>query len=123
MPQELHQFVEAIVRSGTLSQEQTNALQDELRSDDAPPDSNTLAKRLVKEKKLTIPCLIDGIENTVATAYKALPDRLFVVNTDGKLVVAGKRGPWGLRPAMEEAQKWLASYRESRSQPTTSSGH
>ena len=82
-----------------------------------------VAEMLVRDKKLTIPCLIDGIENTVAKAYKALPDRIFVVGTDGKLVVAGKRGPFGFKPALEETKKWIAAYRESLGQPTTSSSY
>lgn len=72
-----------------------------------------VADRLVKEKKLTIPCLIDGMDDKVADAYKGWPDRVYVVGTDGKLVVAGTRGPWGFAPALEQTSKWLAEYRKT----------
>lgn len=76
-----------------------------------------VAERLVKEKKLTIPCLIDGMDNKVADAYKGHPDRLFLVRKDGKLGVAGKRGPFGFAPALEEAVTWLAEFKKTGKEP------
>ena len=60
-----------------------------------------VATRLVTDKKLTIPCLIDGMDNAAADAYKGWPDRVFLVRTDGKLGVAAGRGPWGFVPALD----------------------
>ena len=54
-----------------------------------------VADKLTKDKKLTIPCLIDGMDNAVEKRYKGWPDRVFLVRKDGKLGVAGQRGPWG----------------------------
>lgn len=78
-----------------------------------------VAERLVKEKKLTIPCLIDNMDDGVAAAYKARPDRVFIVGVDGKLVLAGHRGPFGFRPGVEAAEEWLASFREEMEKPIT----
>jgi hypothetical protein len=77
----------------------------------------TVAGRLMKDKKLTIPCLVDNMDGAVEKAYKAWPDRIYLVRTDGKFGVAGKRGPWGFRPALKEAQAWLAEYREKGQEP------
>lgn len=77
----------------------------------------SIADRLVKEKKLTIPCLIDGMDNAVEKQYKAHPDRVFLVRKDGTLAVAGKRGPWGFKPGLNAANIWLAEYRETGDEP------
>jgi len=76
-----------------------------------------VAERLVADKKLTIPCLVDNMKDEAAAAYKAWPDRLFLIRKDGRLGVAGKRGPWGFKPALDEAQEWLASFKESGKEP------
>ncbi len=76
-----------------------------------------VAQRLVDEKKLNIPCLIDQMSNGASKAYQALPDRLYLVDRGGRLAVAGKRGPWGFKPAMDQAIKWLAVYKDSGVEP------
>ncbi len=45
-----------------------------------------------------IPTLVDELDDAVATAYAALPDRLYLVGIDGRIAYAGGRGPWGFRP-------------------------
>lgn len=76
-----------------------------------------VATRLQREKKLTIPCLIDNMDNAVSQNYSGWPDRVFLVRKDGTLAVAGQRGPWGFKPGMEAAADWLAEYRESGREP------
>jgi len=71
------------------------------------------AERLLKDKSLTTPTLIDGMDNEVNEAYKAHPDRIFVVRKDGRLAVAAARGPFGFTPALKETQQWLADYKKS----------
>lgn len=44
---------------------------------------------------LTIPQLVDDMENKVARAYNAMPDRLFVLDADAKVAYRGGRGPRG----------------------------
>ena len=78
------------------------------------------AEKLFKDKSLTIPCLIDGMDNKANEAYKAHPDRIFLVRKDGTLGVAGKRGPFGFVPALNQAQAWLAEYRSTGNEPDLS---
>ncbi len=80
----------------------------------------TAAEKLFKDEKLTIPCLIDGMDNVANEAYKAHPDRIFLVRKDGTLGVAGKRGPFGFVPALKQAQAWLAEYRSAGKEPDLS---
>ena len=77
----------------------------------------SVASKLLSDKNLSIPTLIDGMDNKVNQAYKAHPDRIFVVRKDGKLGVAAARGPMGFVPALEETQQWLAEYKKSGKEP------
>jgi hypothetical protein len=56
--------------------------------------------------KLTIPVLVDDMEDSVAKAYNALPDRLFILSADGRIAYRGQRGPRGFNVA--ELEKALA---------------
>ncbi len=71
------------------------------------------AKMMMEEMKITIPCVIDDMENTAKRAYAAWPDRLFVVDRDGRIAVAARKGPWGFKPALKRARAWLEELRRS----------
>ncbi len=53
---------------------------------------------------------VDEMDDAVAEAYASLPDRLYLVGLEGKVVYAGARGPWGVKPAelKEAMDKHLA---------------
>ncbi len=42
-----------------------------------------------------IPCLIDGLDNAVGQAYEAWPDRLYVIDAEGRIAFRGGPGPFG----------------------------
>lgn len=75
------------------------------------------AQMLMDDKTLTIPCLIDGMDNKVNQAYSAWPDRIFLVRTDGKLAVAADRGPFGFKPGLAASKKWLEEFSKSGTEP------
>jgi len=57
---------------------------------------------------LAMPTLLDDIENTTDTAYAALPERLYVIDRQGKITFQCGPGPWGFdvdgwRAAIEQA--------------------
>jgi len=79
-----------------------------------------VADRLVKEKKLTIPFLVDDMEDHASQAYQAWPDRIYVIRTDGRLAVVGKPGPWGFVPALQQTEAWLAEYKKAGKEPPLS---
>jgi hypothetical protein len=54
---------------------------------------------------LSMPVLVDKIDNRVDGLYAGWPERIFVVGRDGKIAYAGKQGPWGFKP--EEVADWL----------------
>ena len=76
-----------------------------------------IAERLLADKAMTVPCLVDGMNDEANKAYHAQPDRLFVVRTDGKIAVAAERGPRGFKPALDETGKWLAELKKNSKEP------
>ena len=77
----------------------------------------TTAQMLLDDKTLTIPCVIDGMDNKVNQAYSAWPDRIFLVRTDGKLAVAANRGPFGFGPGLNASKDWLKQFSASGEEP------
>lgn len=75
------------------------------------------AEMLLTDKELTIPCIIDGMDNAVNQAYNGWPDRVFVVRTDGRLAVAAAKGPWGFVPGLTAAREWLETFQETGTEP------
>ena len=47
---------------------------------------------------IRMPVLIDRIDDKVASAYGALPDRLYLVGKGGRVAFQGERGPFGFKP-------------------------
>ena len=45
---------------------------------------------------LKVPVLLDDMNDTVSKAYSALPERFFILGTDGKIAYSGARGPRGI---------------------------
>ena len=73
----------------------------------------TTAQMLQEDGSLTMPMLIDGMDNLANEDYSAHPDRVFLVRTDGRLAVAASRGPRGFGPGLDEVADWLADFKES----------
>ena len=48
-------------------------------------DRYTVAGRLLTDEKLTIPSIVDSMDNKVAENYEAHPNRIFLVRKDGRL--------------------------------------
>ena len=51
------------------------------------------------------------MENSTDQAYAALPDRLYLVGMDGKIVYRSGPGPWGFRP--DELEAAIAQHLDS----------
>ena len=60
--------------------------------------------------ELSIPTLIDDMENSTDQKYFALPDRLYLVGRDGRIAYRGAPGPWGFVAA--ELEKVIERYLE-----------
>ena len=65
----------------------------------------SVAGRCCSQMKLSMPCVVDELDNAVDTAYAGWPERMFVVDAAGRIAYAGNQGPWGFKPNVVE--NWL----------------
>ena len=69
-------------------------------------ERDLVAGRCTETLKMTMPCVVDDMKDTVSKAYNAKPDRLFILGEDAKIVYRGDRGPRGFDiDGMEAALK------------------
>jgi hypothetical protein len=57
---------------------------------------------------IELPALVDDPDNRAERAYTGWPDRLYVIDRDGRIAYKSAAGPFGFKPAaVEEALKRL----------------
>jgi type I thyroxine 5'-deiodinase len=66
------------------------------RSDD---ERTSTALACVRKLGIRIPAVLDRIENQTERAYTAWPDRMFVIDTNGRVVFKSDPGPYGFSTA------------------------
>jgi type I thyroxine 5'-deiodinase len=68
-------------------------------------ERRSAAETCVGSLGLTAPLLIDGMENAADRAYGAWPERLYVIDREGRIAYQGGKGPYGFDP--EELERFL----------------
>ncbi len=53
--------------------------------------------------EIRMPVVVDPIDDRIARAYGALPDRLYLIGRGGRVAFQGERGPFGFKPAELES--------------------
>jgi hypothetical protein len=72
----------------------------------------TVAARLLTDEKLTIPAIIDKMDNNIAETYDAHPNRAYVITKDGLIGARGPNpGPTGWKPGLKAIKAWLVEYK------------
>ncbi len=64
--------------------------------------------------KMTIPLVVDTLDDRVGHAYSGMPDRLYVIDRDGRVAYQGGRGPFGFKPGEMEQALLLLLLEEQR---------
>lgn len=67
-----------------------------------PTDSDErteLANICVTRLGIKIPALVDRFDDSTEKAYSGWPDRLYLIDRDGRLAYKSKPGPFGFKPA------------------------
>tara|TARA_B100000809_G_scaffold2508_1_gene2860 strand:+ start:666 stop:1019 length:354 start_codon:yes stop_codon:yes gene_type:complete len=59
------------------------------------------------ELNIEIPALVDGMDDAVAREYSAWPDRIYLIDKDGRVAIKADRGPRGFPPGVSRVQDWL----------------
>jgi len=65
----------------------------------------SVAGTCVTKLGIEFPALVDDLANTTECAYTAWPDRLYVIDRDGRVAYKSKPGPYGFKP--EEVSRTL----------------
>jgi len=68
------------------------------------PERTEVARTCTAALEITMPLVVDTIDDRVGHAYSGMPDRLYVIDSDGKVAYQGGRGPFGFKPGeLEQA--------------------
>lgn len=67
----------------------------------------------ISEGNITIPVIIDNMNNSVKDDYSAWPARVFIIKKDGIIELASHKGTDGFKDGLKETGKWLEIYRKS----------
>ena len=63
-----------------------------------------VAESCVRKLGIRFPALIDGMANTVERQYTGWPDRLLLIDRDGRVAYKSPPGPFGFDPAQLETE-------------------
>lgn len=66
-------------------------------------ERSTLAEMCVTRLGIKIPALVDHFDDSTEKAYSGWPDRLYLIDRDGRVAYKSKPGPFGFKPADLEA--------------------
>jgi len=76
-----------------------------------------IANDFTRRFKFPLPLAVDAMDDTANRAYAAWPERLYVIETDGRIAYKGGVGPFDYKPA--EVHAWLeAHFPDGVSQPS-----
>ncbi len=65
-----------------------------------------VAETCVTKLAIEIPALIDDIQNSTEAAYTGWPDRLYVIDREGRIAYKSKPGPFGFKPQEVAERLW-----------------
>jgi len=67
-------------------------------------ERSEVASKCCAALKMTVPLVVDEIDDRVGHLYSGMPDRLYLIDRAGKVAYKGGRGPFGFKPAeLEQA--------------------
>jgi hypothetical protein len=68
-------------------------------------ERSSVAQTCCQTLQLSMPCVVDTIDNAVDDLYAGWPERIFVIDQSGTIAYASQQGPWGFKP--EKAERAL----------------
>jgi alkylhydroperoxidase family enzyme len=77
-------------------------------------DRLDVAKRCCATLQLTMPLLVDGMDDHVGQLYSGMPDRIYVIDRAGRVAYKGGRGPFGYKPREMEQSLLMLLLEEKR---------
>ncbi len=58
-----------------------------------------VASSCVRTLGIEMPAVLDNLDNATEAAYTGWPDRLYLIDRDGRIAFKSGTGPWGFVPA------------------------
>jgi hypothetical protein len=116
--QDRAEFLSVYIREAHPTDGWRMASNDQVGVTIAQPRTNeeriAVAAKCCTALNMRMPLLVDAIDDRVGHAYSGMPDRLYVIDRDGRVFYKGGRGPRGFKPAeMEQALILLLLDQES----------
>jgi hypothetical protein len=56
-----------------------------------------VAKTCCDSLGITLPMVVDGMDDHVGHAYSGMPDRMYVLDSEGRVAYKSGRGPFGFK--------------------------
>lgn len=70
-------------------------------------DRVAIARNFVDAFEYSLPMFVDDVSNAADELYAGWPERLYVIDEEGRIAYKGKTGPFGYEP--DEVEEWFAS--------------
>jgi hypothetical protein len=61
-----------------------------------------VAEKCCQSLAMSMPLLVDDLNDRVGHAYSGMPDRLYIIDRSGHVAYKGGRGPFGYKPGEME---------------------
>ncbi len=65
-----------------------------------------------------MPLLVDDLDDRVGHAYSGMPDRMYLIDREGRVAYKGGRGPFGFKPGELEHSIIMLLQEEEASKET-----
>jgi hypothetical protein len=66
-------------------------------------ERDVLAGTCVRKLGIKFPAVVDGFDNATEKAYTGWPDRIYLIDSTGKVVFKSQPGPFGFKPELLSA--------------------
>ncbi|HKW24744.1 MAG TPA: deiodinase-like protein, partial [Terriglobales bacterium] len=73
------------------------------RSPRSEQERGELAGTCVRKLGIKFPAVVDGFDNTTEKAYTGWPDRIYLIDSAGRVAFKSKPGPFGFKPDLLSA--------------------
>ena len=78
-------------------------------------ERNQVAGTCVRKLGIKFPAVIDGFDNKTESAYTGWPERIYLIDRNGRILYKSKPGPFGFKP--EELERALKGMNGMESSP------
>jgi hypothetical protein len=80
-----------------------------------------VAEKCCARLNMSIPLVVDELDDRVGRSYSGMPDRLYLIDRAGRVAYKGGRGPYGFKPAELEQSLILLLHEDEGSSTHVSS--